>query len=559
MLINLHIENFLIIEKTSFDFEEGLNVITGETGSGKSMIFDAIGLILGDKGGKDLIRNQAEKAFLQATFIIDDPRVHQLLESEGFVVEDTLIISRDLYLSGKSLFKVNGRLVPSQFVRGLGQFLVNLSGQHENQILLDAVHHRQMIDEFGSELIAPLIAVVDEHYFKYKGLEDKLSAYQMTEAEWHKETDFLMYQIDEIKKANLRVGEEEQLDLRYEFLKHFESVQSASTGALNLCKEDRGILAQLNKSRKLLQDVIGFNPALESPLTQIDNAYYAVESAASELRAVVDDLDYDENELMDIELRLSTINDLKRKFGKSIDLVLEHLKMLEQRYEDLVHYDSNKAALEKEIMDITLQYQKDALKLTEARQRVAKQFEQELIVQLKDLNFNQCEFYAQFTAVEGLYLGGVDRVEFYLSTNPGEPARPLKKIASGGELSRIMLSVKLVNRKGDFAPTQIFDEIDSGISGRTANAVANKLKMISKEGQVILVTHLPQIAVQGVYHLLIDKHVDGYQTKVTIEKMTFDQRINEIARMIGSGEITELTRLSAKEMLLNATLKEVEV
>lgn len=559
MLINLHIENFLIIEKTSIDFEEGLNVITGETGSGKSMIFDAIGLILGDKGGKDLIRNQAEKAFLQATFMIEDPRVHQLLEGEGFTMEDTLIISRDLYLSGKSLFKVNGRLVPSQFVRGLGQYLVNLSGQHENQILLDAVHHRQMIDEFGSDLIAPLILKVDEHYHQYKTLEEKLSGYQMSEAEWHKETDFLSYQIDEIKKAKLVPGEEEQLDQRYEFLKHFESVQTASTGALNLCKEDRGILSLLNKSRKMLQEVASFNPALESPLAQIESAYYAVESAATDLRAIVDDLDYDENELSDIEMRLSIINDLKRKFGKSIDLVLEHLKSLELRHEDLLHYDANKAALEREIQEVSLRYQADALKLSEARQKIAKHFEQELIQQLKDLNFNQCEFYAQFTTVEGILAGGIDRVEFYLSTNPGEPARPLRKIASGGELSRIMLSVKLVNRKGDFAPTQIFDEIDSGISGRTANAVANKLKMISKEGQVILVTHLPQIAVQGVYHLLIDKHVDGFQTKVTIEKMTFDQRINEIARMIGSGEITELTKLSAKEMLLNSTLKEVEV
>lgn len=559
MLINLHIENFLIIEKTSIDFTEGLNVITGETGSGKSMIFDAIGLILGDKGGKDLIRNQAEKAFLQATFMIDDPRVQALLEGEGFIVEDTLIISRDLYLSGKSLFKVNGRLVTSQFVRGLGQYLVNLSGQHENQILLDSVHHRQMIDEYGEEQLKRLIWAVDEMFNEYKTLESQLATYQMSEAEWHKEVDFLSYQIDEIKKAKLVSGEEETLDKRYEFLKHFEAVQTGSVTALNLCKEERGILQLLNKSRKLLQEVSHFSPLLENPLAQLETAYYAVESASEDLRSVVEDLDYDEVELSDIEFRLSVINDLKRKFGKSIDLVLEHLEALQLRYDDLIHYESRKSDLEKKIQTIEFEYIKRAKELTEARMKVAKAFERELIQELRDLNFNQCEFYAKFEALEGIHASGLDRIEFYLSTNPGEPARPLRKIASGGELSRIMLSVKLVNRKGDFAPTQIFDEIDSGISGRTANAVANKLKMISKEGQVILVTHLPQIAVQGVHHLLIDKAVMGNQTKVTIKTMNFEERILEIARMIGSGEITELTKLSAKEMLLNFNLKETEV
>lgn len=553
MLINLHIENFLIIEKTSIDFGEGLNVITGETGSGKSMIFDAIGLILGDKGGKDLIRNQAEKAFLQATFLVDDDRLFNLLDAEGFTHEDMLIVSRDLYASGKSLYKVNGRLVTSQFVRMLGQYLINLSGQHENQILLDSSHHRQMIDEYGSEAISDKLTLVRERYETHQSLVEALTEFRMTEADWHKEVDFLSYQIEEIKKARLKEGEEEALETRYEFLKHFEAVQSAVTHTLSQCREDRGILSLINKSKKALQEVLPYNPAIEGPYQQLESAYFAIEAATDDLRHLSEDMDYDEAELETLESRMTTLHDLKRKFGKSIAEINEQLKALELRLEDLLHYEERKAALEKEKNHIENDFDQLAEVLSQQRQKTAKAFENELIRELIDLNFNQCKFHAEFQPVEGLHPYGKDKVEFYLSTNPGEPARPLRKIASGGELSRIMLAVKLVNRKGDYAPTQIFDEIDSGISGRTANAVANKLKTISREGQVILVTHLPQIAVQGDHHLLIDKVVEGDLTKVQINKMDFDDRISEIARMIGSGEITELTKMSAKEMLMNAT------
>lgn len=553
MLINLHVENFLIIEKTIIDFGEGLNVITGETGSGKSMIFDAIGLILGDKGGKDMIRNQAEKAFLQATFLIDDERINTILENEGFSHEDILIISRDLYGSGKSLFKVNGRLVTSQFVRGLGQYLINLSGQHENQILLDYNHHRQMIDEFGQSRISTALKQVSDTYQTYQTVTSALSEFQMTESEWHKEVDFLSYQIEEIKKARLKEGEEETIEARYEFLKHFETVQNAVTQTLEHCKEERGILSMITKSKRTLQEALPYNHSLEGPYQQLETAYFAVETAIEDLRNLAESMDYDEKELDVLESRLATLHELKRKFGKTVADIQEQLTILEERLETLLHYEERKANLEKDKAKIENDFISFAEVLTNLRQQSAKNFENELKQELIDLNFNQCDFYSEFQSLEGLHPYGKDRIEFYLSTNPGEPARPLRKIASGGELSRIMLAVKLVNRKGDYAPTQIFDEIDSGISGRTANAVANKLKTISREGQVILVTHLPQIAVQGDHHLLIDKIIDGNQTKVQINKMDFNERILEIARMIGSGEITELTKMSAKEMLLNAT------
>lgn len=553
MLINLHVENFLIIEKTIVDFGEGLNVITGETGSGKSMIFDAIGLILGDKGGKDLIRNQSDKAFLQATFMIDDKRIHACLENEGFAQEDTLIISRDLYTSGKSLYKVNGRLVTSQFVRQLGQYLINLSGQHENQILLDINHHRQMIDEYGQAMIRPVLEQVNAIYQEHKALVDSLEAFDMTESEWHKEVDFLSYQIEEIKQAKLKEDEEHTIESRYELLKHFESVKTAVTTVLGSCKEERGLLSQLNRSKRTLQDVLPYDAALQEPHDQLESAFFAVEAAAQDLRAMLDDMEYDEGELEALEARMSLIHDLKRKFGKTIKEIYEHLATLEARHADLLNYEERKGALEKKKVEVEKVYFDTAKKLTQLRQTVAKDFEVELIHELQDLNFNQCKFFCAFQNIEGISSQGQDKIEFHLSTNPGEPARPLRKIASGGELSRIMLAIKLVNRKGDYATTQIFDEIDSGISGRTANAVANKLKTISKEGQVILVTHLPQIAIQGDQHLLIDKLTDGQQTKVQIATMNFDQRISEIARMIGSGEITELTMMSAKEMLLNAS------
>ncbi len=559
MLINLHIENYLIIEKASIDFTEGLNVITGETGSGKSMIFDAIGLILGDKGSKELIRHGAEKAFLQASFIVDDGRIQILLKNEGFEPEDTLIISRDLYLSGKSIFKVNGRLVTGTLVKSLGQYLINLSGQHEHQVLMDISHHRQLIDEFGNEELAPLLEQSKQFYETVKSYEKELEAYTLSDSDWQKEVGFLAYQIEEIEKAKLREGEEEALDEAYELLKHFEQVQNASNQSLALLKEERGLLSQLTKVRKLLSEALTYNKALNEPYQQIETAYYALENASADLRDIAENLDFDEEKLSQIEGRLSLINELKRKYGKSLQDILENYEKLKERHDFLVNFEVKKRALASALEESKNQFFKHAHMLSELRKRYAKAFELALMEELKDLNFNQCQFSAVFESLSDIHPFGTDQIEFYLSANPGEPIRPLRKIASGGELSRIMLAVKLVNRSGDYASTQIFDEIDSGISGRTANAVANKLKLISETGQIILVTHLPQIAVQGKHHLLIEKRVLEGQTKVVLLKMAFEERVLEIARMIGSGEMTELTKLSAREMLLAAGLKNMEV
>lgn len=559
MLINLHIENYLIIEKASIDFTDGLNVITGETGSGKSMIFDAIGLILGDKGSKELIRHGAEKAFLQASFIIDDDRIQEVLSSEGFESEDTLIISRDLYLSGKSIFKVNGRLVTGALVKSLGQYLINLSGQHENQVLMDISHHRQLIDEFGHEALESLILETKASYDKVKKCERELEQYAISDADWQKEVNFLAYQIDEIEKAKLREGEEEALDESYESLKHFEQVQNASNQSLSLIKEDRGLLAQLSKLRRTLSEAVPYNKMLNEPFQQVETAYYALENAAEDLRNISESLDFDEEKLVQIENRLSLINELKRKYGKSLKDILDNYSTLQERHDFLIHFESKKNELSMALEESKGQYFANAKALSERRKQFALNFESALGEELKDLNFNQCDFKAVFEESSDIQSHGIDQVEFYLSANPGEPLRPLRKIASGGELSRIMLAVKLINRSGDYASTQIFDEIDSGISGRTANAVANKLKLISESGQIILVTHLPQIAVQGRHHLLIEKIVVSGSTKVNLLKMSFEERVLEIARMIGSGEMTELTKLSAREMLLAAGLKNMEV
>lgn len=553
MLINLHIENFLIIEKTTIDFAEGLNVITGETGAGKSMIFDAIGLILGDKGGKDLIRSGADKSFLQASFLTEEQQVFDILKEEGFEEEDLIIISRDSYLSGKSIYKVNGRVVNSSFVRQLGQFLINLSGQHEHQVLLETTAHRRMIDQFGDAAHKRCLEDVQQLYRVYNELEDKLSEYQMSQSEWLQKTDFLAYQIDEIEKSKLKDGEEALLDEQYAGLKHFEAVQTAIAQVLALTREERGALSQLSKAKRLLSDVAGFNKHLESPLSQLETAFYTVEAACDDLRALSEDMNYDEDQLAAIEQRLSLINDMKRKYGKTVEDVLSQLSHFKEEYNVLLNYDENKQKIETQLKDIKEAYTAAALALTESRKGHAESFEAAIMLHLADLNFNQCQFKAVFTEEEGIYLEGRDKVEFYLSTNPGEPMRPLRKIASGGELSRIMLAAKLVSHKDDFPATQIFDEIDSGISGRTANAVASKLKTIAGDSQVILVTHLPQIAVAGDHHLLIEKQVIGGQTKVIIEPLSLENRVSEIARMIGSGTITDLTLASAREMLISST------
>lgn len=553
MLINLHIENFLIIEKTIIDFAEGLNVITGETGAGKSMIFDAIGLILGDKGGKDLIRSGADKSFLQASFLSDQQQIQAILREEGFEEDDLIIISRDSYLSGKSIYKVNGRVVNSSFVRLLGQHLINLSGQHEHQILMETSAHRRMIDQFGDEKHKNCLEQVKTLYLAYNEMEDKLSEYQMSQSEWLQKTDFLAYQIDEIEKSKLKDGEEESLDETYATLKHFEAVQSSVVQVLSLTREERGAMSLISKAKRQLSEVAIYNKQLESPLNQLETAFYTVEAATDELRNMLDDMTYDEGALEAVEQRLSLINDMKRKYGKTTVEILEQLSRFKDEYNQLLHYDENKQKIESKLEAIKNDYISAARLLSDSRKTHAEAFETAMMVHLADLNFNQCQFKAVFVEEEGILAEGVDKIEFYLSTNPGEPMRPLRKIASGGELSRIMLAAKLVSHKDDFPSTQIFDEIDSGISGRTANAVASKLKTISKDGQVILVTHLPQIAVAGDHHLLIEKQVQGGQTKVVIEPLILENRVSEIARMIGSGNITDLTLASAREMLTSTT------
>lgn len=552
MLINLHLENFLIIEKSNIDFSSGLNVITGETGSGKSILFDALGLIVGEKGNKESIRTGCDRAYLQATFEIDNAEAKAIFAEAALDSEDFVTLSREILSSGKSLFRVNDRIVSGLLVKALAPYLVNISGQHENQVLMDPNHHRKIIDEFGTLELSNLLDQVKQLHTDMIKCEEELKSFKMDPSELLKKVEFLQYQIDEIETARILPDEDLQLEEKFEFLKHFESIQNAVGYTLGLCRDDKNVLSMLNKSIRSLQEVVPYDEELKSPHQQLETAYFAVEAAVEELRGISDKLDYDEEALATIEKRLDLINQLKKKYGKTLHDIEVYRTKSSEELTSYQQYETQKMILQSQLEKIKSDYLTVCNQLTASRKTVAKEFSERLVKELSDLNFNQSQFEVHFESLESFNSHGMDRLEFYISTNPGEPPRPIRKTASGGELSRIMLAVKLVNKSGEYAYTQIFDEIDTGISGRTASAVGEKLKKISKDNQVILVTHLPQIAIQGDLHLLIDKKAGIDSTSVTVHPLSLSDRAYEVARMIGSGEITETTLANATEMINKA-------
>ena len=552
MLLNMHIKNIALIDEIDISFEEGLNIMTGETGAGKSIIIGSLGIGLGGKFSKELLRNDEEEGLVELLFTIDQDYTRNQLSSIGIDSgdENELVLSRRLNASGRCINRINDSTVTTAKLKEAASILIDLHAQHEQQTLLKPAKHMEILDKFGGEEIASLKDNVSTLYKKYTDIKSKLSEDSMDSADKAKRMDFLKYQINEIQSANLKEGEDEQLETAYRRAVNSKEILSTADdiyrvtgyGTPESCSDRIG--HALNQMRHLME--------LDSDLEDIHNILQDVDGMLNdfnrELSRYMKDMEFDGQEFADIESRLDLINTLKAKYGNSIPDILKSCEQFEEEYDKLVSYEEYMDKLNKEFETVTKDLSAMCDELTNHRKIVAEKLCTMIKDSLLELNFMTVEFDMRFEKTERFTAGGNDEAIFVISTNVGEPMRPLYEIASGGELSRVMLALKSCLAYEDDTPTLVFDEIDVGISGRTAQKVAEKISIIGRNHQVICITHLPQIAAMADAHYMIEKNVENNKTISNIRKLTKEQEIDEIARILGGAEITEATILNAAEM-----------
>jgi DNA repair protein RecN (Recombination protein N) len=552
MLSQLFIQNIAVIEKVQVAFEKGLNVFTGETGAGKSIVIDAINAVLGNRTSRDLVRTGAPKALVTALFEgIGDETKEQLL-SMGFEPEEdgSLLLSREISADGKTSCKIGGRPSTVSILREVAQSLINIHGQHDNQSLLLPEQHLVYIDQFGKT--AALLKEYRVEYAYYVELQRKLRQLQTDEREKAQRTDLLSYQINEISSAALFPDEEEELQSAKKKIQNSVKIIEALHIAHDLLQgteESDGILSMLDQTQEQFQMLEVYYPQIKSD--RILDMRYELEEVRENLRDALSDAEMDPAELDRIEERLDLIFRLKRKYGGSVEEILAFKERAQQELDSIVHAEELQAKLEKEHGQSEARLIKLAKQLSEKRKSAAKQFEDQVCAELTFLDMPSVRFIVHAETGE-LDETGIDRMEFYISTNPGEPPKPIGKIASGGELSRIMLSLKNVIAEGDRVGTLIFDEVDTGVSGRAAQKIGRKLKQASAGRQIICVTHLAQVAAFADTHLLIAKTVRDGRTFTTVNALPQEERVQELARIMGGENLTPTVLASARELILQA-------
>ncbi len=550
MLQTLYIENVAVIEKTSIDFESGLNVLTGETGAGKSIIIDSINAIMGHRTSKEIIRTGSQSAYVSAQFENINATVKSKLEELGCSDDDgTLILQRTLSQSGKSSCKINGRPASVSMLRELSKYLINIHGQHENYELFSPETHIDYIDRFGG--CETLLADYREKYKKYKILQKKLDEANSDESERLREIDLLSFQVDELAQADVQAGEEEILNNERTTLMSFEKIFSLlSRAKLALSGEEIGGVELVDEAYSNVQKAAVYNTEYEELSDNLADVYYNLRDCYESVSDALDNLESDPQRLEEIEERLELLNRLSRKYDCSCDELPQLAEKMQQRLDELVNFDKNRDDLIEACRKSKDEAMIAAKKLSKKRLKAAKDFEVKVKAEMAFLNMPNAELVARFETTD-LTPRGIDKAELLISANPGEEPRPVSKIASGGELSRMMLAIKTVLADTDTVDTLIFDEIDTGISGSAAEKVGLKLREVSKNGQVLCVTHQAQIAALADNHYLISKSVEQGRTFTKVERLDRSGRINELARIIGGVNITEQALLHAESMLDN--------
>ena len=547
MLSLLHIENIAVIECSDISFDRGFNVLTGETGAGKSIVIDAISSILGERAYRDMIRTGANKASVRAVFT--DVQKSDWFEENGVPFDSEVMIQREIYLDGKNLCRVNGMPVTVAILRKLGAELIDIHGQHDSASLFDETNHLTFLDRFASN--QQLLENYTEAYTKVNDLRHEIEHLTMDEGEKLRRMETLRYQIEEITKANLTAGEDDALESRRKVLQNAEKLSDSMNAAVESLygSDDRdGAASLLSQAERELARMARFTDAYASIHEQVTDLMYRVQDAAEELRSARDDLSYSADELEQIESRLDVIHRLRRKYGASCEDILDYLEKAQQELDEITFSDDHLERLKGKLAHAESAAWEAANLLRKSRKQAAVLLSEQILKELSQLDMPKVQFSCEFTELD-LGERGADGVAFYMSANAGEALKPMSKVASGGELARIMLAIKNVLSQQDQVSTLIFDEVDTGVSGRAAQKVAEKLRSVAANKQVLCVTHLPQIAAMGDTHLLISKTEREGRTYTTVTPLDRDGRKQELARIIGGANITDITLKSAEEML----------
>lgn len=549
MLNELHIENIAVIERADICFTGGLNVLTGETGAGKSIVIDSIGAVLGERVSRELVRRGAEKGLVSAVFDLEG--TEEWLRDNDIEAEDELILQRRINADGKSSCRICGAPATAAQMKELAALLVDIHGQNDGRQLMDERRHMDYLDRFGS--YQDSIAAYSREYAKFRAIEKEIGKLNMDEIEKARLSDSLQYQIDELERAELKVGERDELSSRRDLLRNAEKLTEAIDEAYSALYEgEENAVALAQNAEYYAQRAASIAPELETARRSISDAVFALSDAAEVLRDFKDGLDFSPEEYDRLETRLSLLNKLDRKYGKDEAELLEYLQQCRDKLDDIQYTDERLLKLQKELEAQRKLCLSAAEKLSKKRREAARELEGRIVSELRDLNMPSVRFAVEFAPVEnklGFDAGGMDQVRFVMSANAGEEMGRISKIASGGELSRIMLAMKNVFAENDPVSTMIFDEIDTGVSGIAAQRVGEKLYCVSRGKQVMCVTHLPQIAAMADSHFVISKEERGGRTYTEVRPLDNEGRKRELARLHGGDHITETTLASAQEQL----------
>lgn len=562
MLTELRIKNFVIIDELKIPFGPGLNILTGETGAGKSILIDALSGVLGDKMTTDQIRTGFERAALEGVFDVSSiPQVRAILEESGIDCDDgTLVLRREIYTSGKGRCFANATQIPIAKLQEISEYLVDIHGQNEHQNIMRIARHRETLDSFGR--LGTLVDRVRGLHAGLSDLKERIGSFEIDEKEKARKIEFLGYAIKEIEAARLQPNEEEELRNESALLQNSEKLFTEISTTSSLLKGDGGIVQSLKRADQSLSAISGFDARISSILETVRTALYSLEDAASELRAFEKDIQFSPERINEVEARLSLISSLRKKYGNTVREVLDYAEKSKRELEAISSSEEQIEKLRADYRAMVQQAKEAALELSERRKLAAKDLEEKVMKELADLGMPGTVFRISIKreiSPDGeietenkryvLYPHGLDRIEFLLSANQGEDLRQLRKAASGGEMSRIMLAIKKVILSADIVDSLVFDEVDAGIGGKTSEVVGKKLKSLAKERQVLVITHLPQIAAMSDVHFTVQKENTGGRVTTLVKKLSRREKVGEVARMLAGEKVTELSVRHAEEMI----------